>query len=186
MHPSDVFIDQNPSDLCLTIVDGKLDMSQFHQLVSESVSLGEYTLTATIIGASHVISLSNAAGEPLFYEVLACVQPQVSSVQRTWPVEEIPTPVSLRTGLLSYSFRDYTIRRWNDLVGKYVDDTVEKCKFPRSGEARIFYQFPQDSLPAKPATVVKIQLESPRQVIIESIHSYPTKAVVFSHSTISV
>lgn len=186
MQPTDVFIDQNPSDLCLTIVDGELDMDQFHQLVTTSIELGEYTLSATIIGASHVICVANAAGTPIFYEVLACVQPQVGSVKRTWPVKEIPTPVPLQTNELSYSFSEYTIRGWNDLVGKYVDDTVAKCEFPRSGQKRIFYQFPQAALPAKPATIVKLQLESPRQARIESIHSYPTKAVVFSYSTISV
>lgn len=186
MQPRDVFIDQNTSDLCLTIVDGELDMSQFHQLSAERIRLGEYTLTATIIGASHVIGVSDTAGTPFFHEILACVQPKVNSVQRTWPVEEIPTPVPLTTAALSYTFASYAILPWTDEYATYVDEVVASSVSPVDNGIRIAYEFPQDSLPAKPATIVTISTKSLRQAQIQTIHSYPTKGVVLSSSTISV
>ena len=69
-QPEVGYVDQSASRLALTVLDGDVDMRQFTVLRAATLHAGPLAVTASIIGASHVLSFSTP--ERTVTEVFAC------------------------------------------------------------------------------------------------------------------
>lgn len=184
MHPETGYIDQHPDALRLTLVEGSLDRRQFHLLAGETARFAGVRVEATVIGASHIVTLD--AGPFVLHEVFACVGlKDVAS----WTLDElVAAPVERQFPGMHYEF---TARRvlWQDpeppelvsiVAAAHRDQTVHTA-------FGVVQDFPAGNLLVTPKTVIVGSVDEIRQeIVIETAHSYPNvHGLVMSRSTLS-
>ncbi|MDB5186609.1 MAG: hypothetical protein JWM07_81 [Candidatus Saccharibacteria bacterium] len=183
MHDASLFTDQSPDDLHLSLIEGELNVEPYNVLWSSTVDICGISVTARVIGASHIISYETENG--VLHEMLACVTPPSDLDSFQLRLGDAKKHVVERQNAhFSYSFTSNRIP-WRNFISPF-SYLVGKANSPESGGFGIAYEFPQGDLAAIPMTVI---MGKPSLIgeyaSIWSAHSYPGQAVVMSHSAIS-
>ncbi len=191
MHSTDHYIDQSPEALRLSLVEGQIDMEAFHVYSTRTLQCGSLTITARIIGASHVISYGVDRHE--LHEALACVDLRPgsdscwTSISRyRW--EGLFQPIERRTARYSYRFGARSIP-WSDPEPVEIDHLLNPLGPPRSGDGfGLVQHFPRGEHPATPKTIIVGHYDNERGVaVIETAHSYPNvRGLVMSRTELQL
>lgn len=183
MPSASAFTDQSADSLCLSLVHGHLDVTPYNVLWSKTLKINDISLTARVIGASHIITY--LSDDVLFNEMLACTEPPSHVDSYRLPLKADDSHrVEWRTAQLHYVFESTRLNWINDEPEALVN-LVSQASSPEEGCVGVVYTFPQGNLSAIPKTVL---WGGPSQdgngVAIQTAHSYPGQAVVLSHSSI--
>lgn len=184
-----VYQDQSVKDLCLNVLLGNVDTSQFCVLETSTIVTDKFQVTAGIIGASHFIVAKY--GDQHISEVFACIE-VASSLPRVFfqMMRRIKRTIRLQINRdLNYVFKSAIA----DLNNPSVETTLEAIKNcanmqkVRDCGIGLYYRFPAlNTNDFCPETIVLVQLgEKRKNVITETVHVYPNdRDVVFTHSEI--
>lgn len=191
MHSTDHYIDQSPEALRLSLVEGQIDMEALHVYGMRTLQCGNLTITARIIGASHVISYSVGGHE--LHEALACVDlhPGSHSVWTSisrYRWEGLFQPIERRTAGYGYRFAARSIP-WSDPEPVEVNQLLNPLGPPRAGDGFGFVQcFPKGEHPTTPKTVIVGHYDNEQGVaVIETAHSYPNvRGLVMSRAELQL
>lgn len=91
------YVDQSPEDLRLTMVEGDLDYEQFQIMERADYQSGLVDVSASIIGASHVLSFAH--GGVLLHEIFACQKVEGNC---SYPLFALPRSVDAEYGALRH------------------------------------------------------------------------------------
>lgn len=160
------YIDQSASRLALNLLQGAVDMRQFTVLRAASLDVGEVTIRAAVIGASHVLSFETP--QLTVTEVFACTGERFGAKQLFFgPLPHLldrETRVDLPDGL-AYRFHTF--------FGEPVH--VERLKASLANNQRAIgmaFTFPQRAPgEAPPETVVSVR-HTGTSVLAETAHGY--------------
>jgi len=198
-----VYVDQSAYGLRLNIIEGEeLDLEQFNLLASESIETPLVRIQASIIGASHLIRYK--IGDGFFLnEVFACIDVATDNRRAYYgPLKNIQGIVDLRfpseavgAAMARYKFQSHLIK-WGkageEAAG--VLETMAREAKSKSAQRRLLthgvhdvgliFQFPQESQPYPPKTIVWVRLDEGRSMIkVETLHSYPNEGnLVFTNT----
>lgn len=181
MHSDTIYIDQSPDALRLTINEGDLDRSQFQLLSEQNCSLAGITISAAVIGASHIVSYDTGAFR--LNEIFACTGLENVSA---WSLAElVKTPIVRQYPGFCYEFRVERVP-WSDPEPARLTKMVRAASSSRNLEAiRLVVDFPSGGLSVTPKTVV-IGDASKGAIRFTTAHSYPNvRGLVISHSVLS-
>lgn len=190
-----LYIDQSADELCLNVVGGPLDLSQFTLLSSGSIAGASLQLRAGIIGASHVFALRHPS-LPELHEVLACrkLEPTPVPVQQLYSgrVDEVP-------GQLECAPADGFVYRFRPQVADFAAgsraladlESRVRSAARKPGEIGLAYAFPaprEASVTLCPKTVVWVGVDADeREIRVETAHCYPNEqTIVFSATWIEI
>lgn len=160
-------------------------MLQFNSLATSEIALGNMKITATVIGASHVLSVSRN-GEEIFHEILACVKPKECSdgVVLTRSLDQMPLRYQVTNfGDARYQFLSWSLA-WGEETSEKADELLAAAKRQDVWQSA-YFEFPKGDLPHVPATIVLLRKEAIDKLLITTAHSYPGQALVISRSTIT-
>lgn len=183
MHSDQVYTDQHPDDLQLTLVEGDLDRSQFQLLAGQTQVLAGVRIEATVIGASHVVSYDT--GSFVLHEVFACVGLENVS---SWPLKTlVSSPVRRNFPDMTYAFSVRRVPWHNDEPDELHSIVAAAGNHGKNGGIGVVQDFPRGDAPATPKTVI-VGYEDPRhrRIVIETAHSYPNvPGLVLSRSVLA-
>jgi len=170
----DPYIDQSPEALRLTLVDGHIDLSGFHVYADRSHRYGEVTVTARVIGASHIITYS--VGDSLLHEVFACMSPPTETMDNwasilTYSWAGLDHPIERQINDVGYSFEAHTVP-WSDPEPEEVVRLLALCRDPSDDGFGFVQHFPQGEYRVTPKTII-VGYRTDDGLLIETAHSYP-------------
>lgn len=184
MHDASLFTDQSPNDLHLSLIEDELNVEPYNVLWSSTVDICGISVTARVIGASHIISYETENG--VLHEMLACVTPPSNMDSFQLRLGDTKKhEVERQSTYFSYSFTSRRVE-WRG-HSSILEFHIRRANSPELGGFGIAYDFPQGDLPAIPMTVLAGKPSHDNDhVCIRTAHSYPGQAVIFSHSAISI
>lgn len=186
MHYHGPFTDQHPDALRLSLVEGPVELKQLLAIDARTIRSGNLSVTATIIGASHVITFAQGE-EPERNEVLACIELPGTSGRAV--NEILDTPIRLRHGPFDYTFRAWC-PTWTD-AGKEPDELQELTGKARKSDTDsvqgFMVEFPSGGSCVTPKTVIVMEASACGGFVrIDTAHSYPSvPRTVLSTTTIT-
>lgn len=201
--------DQSAGELRLHVVAGRLDARRFLPLATARLERDGLCVQAHVIGASHVIHVSDAPAARVsesLTEVVACgpLSAGVDTAFSGW-LKDMAAAVELQLSpRLQYRFtasstNRHGLPRFLTLKQRIAEDS------PSAASLGLDYSFP-DALPERssassrervsktfpptgtaPRTLISVTLDAQkRQVTVETAHSYPNEStIVFSDSVVS-
>lgn len=184
MSPTPGYIDQSPDALRLTLVEGAFDTSPYQLLKSCRRVLHGIQVTATVIGASHIISFHTDS--LALHEVFACEGPEDVSY---WSLDElVSAPVERQFPGLRYEFSARRVD-WEDPEPPELERLVRAVthRAAMSSSFGVVEEFPQGDLLVTPKTVIFGNDDGCRRgLVIETAHSYPNvQGLVLSRTSLS-
>lgn len=181
-----IYADQSSRDLRLNIIEGELDLRQFNLLMSDTVSNPRIMIKASIIGASHLIQYR--INDSLINEAFACIDVGSDKTRAySMPLKNIAESVSLNfTDDIIYEF---DTRQVDWAVGREEAEELERMAMNAGDmEVGLVYDFPRESQPFKPKTIVYVKLsEDETAARVKTLHSYPSEdTLVFTNTVITL
>lgn len=188
---------QHAEDLLVNISQVEIDPAQYTALKTDTGQLGPYSVSATCVGASAVIT-AKINGHVLC-EAIVCVNtvnerelPENAGKIESFEITEIVDPLVRCYEHFDYSLT-HSIGEWENLkdaVGKIGRDAKIFCDLPDA--VGLFVEFPgltPDSV--KPCTIVAVSFDHDTQVLkFRTVHEYdpthhcPLKKAVVTYSEI--
>lgn len=182
MCPEKGYVDQSPDALNLSIVKGGLELRQFNCLSEAKINRGNVTVIATVIGASHVLSV-HTDGRESFHEILACVQPNsAADIVASMPLASASSGHTDVFDDIDYVFACRFLP-WD----QSSIETVRQFETARhTGEwTGASFAFPKsEDSPHVPVTTILMKEWSEALIKIATVHSYPGQGVVISNTTL--
>lgn len=160
---------QHPRDLRLCVVAGEF-RDALTVLAQRTLEIGSVRLDLRIIGESHWVTVSSA-GQPLFHEILACMEMDATRCQHQHVFSDL---------------RAQQLKRRGYQVAVSIDQPVEPTPDPAAAEALVV-NFPQ-IYGAQPQTHLYWQV-SDQRVRWWTLHTYPqpqTVTRVYSSSVLEL
>ena len=165
------YIDQSAFGLRLNIIEGDLDKGQFNILDQGTLTTPDFILEAAVIGASHILTISNAY--TTFHEVFACIDVQTEGRRAFYgPLNKVAGSLNLVFGgQIHYGFKS---QLFSKVDGEFfLSDIEEKA---RTGDKAnclgLIYEFPHGKLEIVPKTIVFAKTKG-QEMDISTVHSYP-------------
>ncbi len=177
------YLDQSANNLILTLVEGKLDLSQFNILKEVSFSCKECKIVLRIIGGSHLITYR--MGDLILHEIFACNRvKKETAILLSGPLNKVYGNHSL---MLSNTYKyEFSAKKC-----KLIDEagSIEKIESIINTEAEktkgIVFEFPGNDT-GIPKTMVLLEHEGCK-IKISTVHSYPNENnVVYSYTTLHI
>lgn len=188
----DIFVDQSATELIHTVVEGELDISQFHVLtVGEIISnFPEFKIIGRIIGASHLITFE--IGDKKIHEIFACYDYKTSGKRLAsyGPLGSVQANVELCLwNKVNYSFHSRlyhnqtATEKWLGDLEKQAQIISEKDNQKSIG---LIYNFPENEFSSvTPKTIVVAENDvEKKQVNITTAHSYPNEQNIVKSESI--
>jgi len=174
-----VYQDQSAKDLNLNVLLGNVDTSQFCVLETGRVILGNFQVTAGIIGASHFVIAQFR--DRCVSEVFACTE-IISDLPRIFfqPLKQGQGfRVHVTMNKIGYQFESIMAKLDSVFTKIAIQNnrnfvSVQKA---REHEIGLYYRFPAlNTDKAPPETIVLVEVvEEKKQVLLNSIHVYPNE-----------
>lgn len=170
MHP---YAEQHPEDLLLSYIDGPFDPNTLTVYKQQKYAFfnGMLDVTASIIGASHVLSFTVGGRE--FHEVFACCEIPDTPCYK---LSELTSPIFENLPKVGYRFRTHTIP-WPDasLQPRELDELV----YQANKSFGLICEFESGKQGVTPITVIT-GYEKYNRLIIKTGHAYPGDALVIT------
>lgn len=166
------YIDQDPSALRLSLVNGPLDKDVFSRYADCTYQHGNLHVNATVIGASHIVSIQ--VGDRQLHEVLACVS--LDSVPHRRLDELVGAPVQ-RELLDMHMFYEFVVQHiaWDGPEPPELVALVHAAN--NCGDKDAFgavQEFPGIEGLATPKTVIYGCSVGDVGLVVKTAHSYPS------------
>lgn len=170
MHPNTGYVDQDPSALRLSLIEGEFDLTRLTTYATCTTKIAGIGVTATVIGASHIVAL-DVEGH-LIHEMFACVSPPEYT---SWTLEELKHRAIRLTphGVVSYEF-SVQDKDWQGSEPPELTRLINAAdRAADRGEIGLVQEFPANNLAVTPKTVIHCRADGDGRVNIETAHSYP-------------
>ena len=166
------YIDQSAFGLRLNIIEGDLDKGQFNILDQGTLTTPDFILEAAVIGASHILTISNAY--TVFHEVFACIDVQTDSRRAFYgPLDKVAGRLNLVfRGQIHYGFKS---QLFSKVDGEpYLNDIERQVRTykDKADYLALAYEFPHGKLETVPKTIVFAKTKG-QEMDISTVHSYP-------------
>lgn len=174
-----VYQDQSALSLCHTVIEGGVDMENFHVLKTLEVVRGNLKARLSIIGASHVAVFSWPGFK--LTEIFACID--ASKMGKVIHFhKQTQQSLSLTEhfeGAFRYEFQS-EIRTKDEDKGFIA--VLEESLKRNDG---LVCEFPQGNLPDKPKTIIALRGKFKEELTILTAHSYPNERLnVYTETTV--
>jgi hypothetical protein len=169
------YVEQQPSDIRLSHVEGSFDPNRLTVYKAKTAMFfgGRLEVTASIIGASHVLSF------PGFYEVFACAELPDTPCYKLNELEGHPIYRSIPGA--RYGFQAKQIE-WGSKQPKELDNLVWLAQALPFG---LICEFEKGTLAVTPITVI-VGFEENGQLIFLTGHAYPEDALVLTATRLTL
>jgi len=169
------YVEQRPSDIRLSLVNGLFDPEQLTIYESKSATFlnGHLQVTASIIGASHVLSFRD------FHEVFACTELPDTPCYTLDELEDLPIRRSVPG--VQYGFEAKQIK-WSANQPKELDNLVWLAQTLPFG---LICEFEKGTLAVTPITVI-VGFEENDQLVFLTGHAYPGHALVLTATCLTL
>lgn len=173
------YIEQTHKDLRLYLLEDSPDKSIFTIISESSFQESIFDINFGILAESHFVTVKT--GNNIIAEICACTDFDVPNIANSLLTKIGDTNKVTETETLKHSF-NYKVH--NMAVGK-VKLKALQSKRPHPYSYYLDHCFPS-SKPGEESPVTEIYVTIDKDVLIESVHTYPNKdAMVFTTSTIS-
>jgi|GEM_PF-4083035 len=169
------YVEQQPSDIRLSLVTGPFDPEQLtvYKRREGSFFNGRLQVTASIIGASHVLSFRG------FHEVFACTELPGTPCYNLDELEGLPIRRSIPG--VQYGFEAKQIK-WSADQPKELDNLVWLAQTLPFG---LICKFEKGTLAVTPITVI-VGFEENDQLVFLTGHAYPGHALVLTATCLTL
>ena len=178
-----VYSDESAMNLCLTLVKGDVDCSQFTILKMSQINKPGLQIEAGIIGASHFFAFD--LGDQRLHEVFACTAVHTDSPKAYYgPLQDVSRKVELVLGKVVYSFCS-RLTVWEEGLSEL--ECIEQQARSNSNQIGLVQQFPGKGKVQQSKTILWLRLESENKVRMDTVHSYPNeRRIVFTTTNINL
>ena len=177
-----VYSDESAMNLCLTLVKGDVDCSQFTILKMSEINKPGLQIEAGIIGASHFFAFD--LGDQRLHEVFACTAVHTDSPRAYYGPLHVSGKVELVLGKVLYSFCS-RLTVWEE--GLTELECIEQQARSNSNQIGLVQQFPGKGNVQQSKTILWLRLESKINVRMDTVHSYPNeRQIVFTTTNINL
>ncbi len=177
------YIDQSANNLILTLIEGKLDFSQFNILKEMSFSCKECKIVLRIIGGSHLITYR--MGDLTLHEIFACNRVKKETpILLSGPLDKVYGSHSL---MLSNTYQyDFSVKKGDlDTEAENIKKIESIIQAEEENTRGLVFDFPGNET-GTPKTMVLLKHEGCK-INISTVHSYPNEnTVVYSYTTLHI
>jgi len=178
------YVDQSAQELRLSVVQGPIDTSQLQIISESSIPLGDFSVDAFIIGASHCIQFK-IKGVVVLTEVLACVKLDVDNTL----VNSVRNVSKFRYNLHDVTYEFGSHRGTSEAYNTKYASLLEKAAVlsTHKQDTGLIHVFPSvNADPFIPATVVCVDACRKGHIYIDTVHAYPNEdMLVFTKTVIT-